>query len=465
MQTQQCTIQNAVTFTGIGIHSGCTTKITCLPAPPNHGIKFQRTDIEREPIVEATAEYVVNTDCNTTLQHNNASVATVEHLLSAISGLQIDNMLIQIDAPEVPILDGSAAPFVKSFEELGIANQDVQKKYFVVHEPITYTNTSTGTTICALPADDYKLSVMLEFENTSLHHQHAHLESLSTYPQEIAPTRTFVFLSHIFAMHQKGLIRGGRLDNSLVIVDQKLSSEEITALCKQFNIEAQKLHIVEGILNGDKMHFPNEPARHKTLDLIGDLALLGRPIKGQIIARKPSHAANVDFVKKLREVMIKHEASTIPIYNPQLAPVLEINQITKMLPHRYPFQLVDKIIQLDNRTITGIKNVTINEPFFQGHFPSNPIMPGVLQIEALVQTGGVLVLSSVPDPEKYATYFLAIEQCRFRKKVIPGDTLIMHCELLTDIKRGIVKMKGRSFVSDKLVCETIMTAQIVKERE
>lgn len=465
MQTQQCTIQNPVNFTGMGIHAGCTAKVTCLPAPPNHGIKFQRMDLTGQPIIEATVDYVVKTDFSTTLEHNQATVATVEHLLSAISGVGIDNILIQIDAPEVPILDGSAAPFVHAFQAAGIVPQGVEKKYFVVNEPISYTHPSTGTTMSALPADDYQLSVMLEFEDTSLHHQHAHLESLTAYPQEIAPTRTFAFLSQICDMHERGLIRGGRLDNCLVIADQELSSEEMTALCKRFHIAAEKLQIATGILNGAKMHFPNEPARHKVLDLMGDLALLGRPLKGHIIARKPGHAANIDFVKRLRDVMLQQETAQIPIYNPQLAPVLDINQITNMLPHRYPFQLVDKVIQLNDRTVTGIKNVTINEPFFQGHFPGNPIMPGVLQIEALVQTGGVLVLSKVPDPEKYATYFLAIEQCRFRKKVIPGDTLIMHCELLTDIKRGIVKMKGRGFVSDKLVCETIMTAQIVKERE
>lgn len=465
MQTQQSTIQKSVSFTGIGVHSGCTANVTCLPAPPSQGIQFQRMDIAGEPIVEATVAHVVNTDFGTTLQHHAASVATVEHLLSAISGLGIDNLLIQIDAPEVPILDGSAEPFVQGLQQAGIAGQDVEKNYFVVKEPITYTNPDTCATISVFPSDSYKLSVMLEFENTCLYHQHAHLDNLADYPQVIAPTRTFVFLSQICAMHDKGLIRGAQLDNALVIVDQQLSPAEITSLCKRFNLDESQVQLSAGILNGNKLHFSNELARHKVLDMIGDLTLLGRPIKGQIIARKPGHAANIEFVKKLREVMLQQQASSVPIYNPQLAPVLDINQITNILPHRYPFQLVDKIIQLDDRTVTGIKNVTINEPFFQGHFPSNPIMPGVLQIEALVQTGGVLVLSKVPDPENYATYFLAIEQCRFRKKVIPGDTLIMHCELLTDIKRGIVKMQGKGFVGDKLVCETIMTALILKERE
>jgi UDP-3-O-[3-hydroxymyristoyl] N-acetylglucosamine deacetylase / 3-hydroxyacyl-[acyl-carrier-protein] dehydratase len=465
MQIKQHTIQSPVTFTGIGIHSDCTANVTCLPAAPDHGIKFQRTDVEGQPIVEAIVDHVVDVTRSTTLRRDTAYVDTVEHLLSALSGLELDNMLIQIDAPEIPILDGSAAPFVNAFQEVGLVNQGVSRRFFQVNESVVYCTENKDTELSAFPLDDYKLSVMIGFENNALGNQHAYLGNISDYPQEIAPNRTFAFLSEIQSLYEHGLIRGGNVNNALVIVDKEISSQELENLSKLFHKKGVNLTIENGILNNVKLNFSNEPARHKLLDLVGDLSLLGRPIKGHIVAHKPGHAANIAFVRKLRKLMLQQESVTIPTYDPTIDPVLDIKSVTKMLPHRYPFQLVDKIIHLDKRTVTGIKNVTINEPFFQGHFPDNPIMPGVLQIEAIVQTGGVLVLSGVPDPENYATYFLAIEQCRFRKMVVPGDTFIMHCELLTEIKRGIVKMRGRGFVGNKLACEAIMTAQIVKPIE
>lgn len=464
MQIKQHTIQAPVTFSGVGIHSDCTATVTCLPAPPDHGIKFQRTDIEDQPIVEAIVDHVVDVTRSTTLRHNTAYVDTVEHLLAALGGLEIDNILIQIDGPEVPILDGSALPFVKAFQEVGLTNQGVPRRFFQINESVIYENESQGVELSAFPLDDYKISVMIGYEIERLHNQHAHLSNIADFAKEIAPSRTFAFLSEIQSLHEHGLIRGGNLDNALVIIDKEISPEEMSNLTKLFNKKGINL-TDGGVLNNVKLYFPNEPARHKLLDLTGDLVLVGRPIKGHIVAHKPGHAANVAFAKKLRKVMLQQENVTIPVYDPNMEPILDIKKITNMLPHRYPFQLVDKVIQLDKRTVTGIKNVTINEPFFQGHFPSNPVMPGVLQVEAIVQTGGVLVLSTVPDPEKYSTYFLAIEQCRFRKMVLPGDTLIMHCELLSEIKRGIVKMRGRAFVGNKLACEAVMTAQIVKQHE
>ncbi|ACE05727.1 hypothetical protein Aasi_0289 [Candidatus Amoebophilus asiaticus 5a2] len=464
MQTKQHTIQAPVTFSGVGIHSDCTATVTCLPAGPDHGIKFQRTDIEGQPIVEAIVDHVVDVTRSTTLRHNNAYVDTVEHLLAAIGGLEIDNMLIQLDGPEVPILDGSSMPFVKAFQEVELTNQGVPRRFFQINESVVYANESQGIELSAFPLDDYKISVMIDYEVDKLHNQHAFLGKISDFAKEIAPSRTFAFLSEIQSLYEHGLIRGGNLDNALVIIDKEMSASELENLAKIFNKKEIKL-AEGGVLNNVKMYFPNEPARHKLMDLVGDLLLVGRPIKGHIVAHKPGHASNVAFARKLRKMMLQQENVTIPTYDPNIEPILDIKKITKMLPHRYPFQLVDKIIHLEQRTVTGIKNVTINEPFFQGHFPNNPVMPGVLQIEAIVQTGGVLVLSSVPDPENYSTYFLAIENCRFRRMVLPGDTLIMHCELLSEIKRGIVKMRGRAFVGNKLACEAIMTAQIVKQTE
>ena len=464
MQIQQHTLQAPVIFSGVGIHSDCTANVTCLPAGPDHGIKFQRMDIEGQPIVEAIVDHVVDVTRSTTLRHNNAYVDTVEHLLAAINGLEIDNLLIQLDGPEIPIIDGSSLPFVKAFQQVGLTNQGVARRFFQVNESIVFCNEGKDIEISAFPSDDFKISVMIGYEADALHHQHAILSKISDFAKEIAPSRTFAFLSEIKSLYDHGLIRGGNLDNALVIMDKQMSPQELDNLAKLFTKKETKL-TEGGVLNNVKMHFPNEPARHKLMDLTGDLVLLGRPIKGHIVAHKPGHAANVSFVRKLRKVMLQQENMIIPTYDPNQEPILDIKKITKMLPHRYPFQLVDKIIQLDKRTVTGIKNVTINEPFFQGHFPNNPVMPGVLQVEALVQTGGVLVLSTVPDPENYATYFLAIEQCRFRKMVLPGDTLIMHCELISEIKRGIVKMRGRAFVGNKLACEATLTAQIVKKNE
>jgi len=466
MYTTQHTIQGSVKLSGVGIHAGHVATLTLLPAPPDHGIKFQRVDIAGQPIIDAIAERVIDVSKNTTLGlDEEIRISTVEHILAALSGLEVDNVLIQLDGPEVPMMDGSAWPFVKALQQAGLVAQDMPRRFFKVDETVFYQEKARNIELAAFPHDEYRLAVMIGYDNTVLQSQHAALACIEDFVQEIAPCRTFSFLQELEALHRQGLIQGGNLENAVVIVDKEVSSQELTHLAGLFKANKVDLQPTQaGILNNITLHYPNEPARHKLLDLMGDLALIGRPIQGQIVAHKPGHAANVAFAKKLRKLMLQQDSLAIPQYDVNSEPVFDIKQITKMLPHRYPFQLVDKVIQLDKRTVTGIKNVTINEPFFQGHFPNHPVMPGVLQIEAMVQTGGVLVLSTVPDPENYSTYFLAIEQCRFRKMVLPGDTLVMRCELLADIKRGIAKMRGTAFVGNKLACEAIMTAQIVKEQ-
>jgi UDP-3-O-[3-hydroxymyristoyl] N-acetylglucosamine deacetylase/3-hydroxyacyl-[acyl-carrier-protein] dehydratase len=461
MQTTQHTIQAPVKISGVGIHTGHLINLTCLPAAPNHGIQFQRIDLSNQPTIAALADYVVDTTRSTTLGNDEMRIGTIEHLLAALVGLEIDNMLIQLDGPEVPMLDGSAAPFVQALQQVGVVDQGVTRRFLQITESIIYQDETHE--VSAFPLDDYRLAVMIHYDHPALQNQHASLNQLQEFIYEIAPCRSFAFLHEIKALYNQGLIKGGSLDNALVFVKEKLSTNEIHHLSKLFNQPSFQANDT-GTLNNVTLRFNNEPARHKLLDLMGDLALIGCPIKGQIIAQKPGHAVNVAFAKKLRKLMLQQAHLAIPHYDPSIEPVFNIKQITQLLPHRYPFQLVDKIIQLNGRTVTGIKNVTINEPFFQGHFPDNPVMPGVLQIEALVQTGGVLVLNGVPDPENYSTYFLAIEQCRFRKMVLPGDTLVMRCELLADVKRGIAKMKGMGFVGSTLACEAIMTAQIVKRK-
>ncbi|MEM7055581.1 MAG: bifunctional UDP-3-O-[3-hydroxymyristoyl] N-acetylglucosamine deacetylase/3-hydroxyacyl-ACP dehydratase [Bacteroidota bacterium] len=463
MHTTQHTIQQAVKLLGVGIHTGCPVTLTCLPAAPDHGIKFQRVDVPDRPTIEATADRVVDVTRSTTLGCNGVRIGTVEHILAALSGLEIDNALIQLDGPEVPIMDGSALPFVEAFQQAGLVEQGVSRHFFQIKESLLHRDEAQDVELAAFPLADYRLIVMIGYDATILESQHASLAHIGDFAQEVAPCRTFSFLHELEALHSQGLIRGGYLDNAVVIVDRGRSVQELACLAKLFN-RANTQVTQADMLNSVTLRYPNEPARHKLLDLVGDLALVGQPIKGQVVAHKPGHAANVAFAKKLRKMMLRQDGLPIPRYNINSKPVFDSRQITKILPHRYPFQLVDKVIQLDDRTVTGIKNVTVNEPFFQGHFPNNPVMPGVLQIEAIVQTGGILVLNTVPDPEHYSTYFLAIDKCRFRKMVLPGDTLVMRCELLANIKRGIAKMKGSAFVDNKLACEAIMLAQIVKDK-
>jgi UDP-3-O-[3-hydroxymyristoyl] N-acetylglucosamine deacetylase/3-hydroxyacyl-[acyl-carrier-protein] dehydratase len=460
MQPKQHTIKKSVTLSGVGLHTGVEANMTFVPAPVGHGIKYQRIDLEGQPIIDADVDNVVDVSRGTSIEQSGARINTVEHTLAALVGLEIDNVMIQLDGPEPPIMDGSSIQFINKLNEAGRVEQNALREFLVVDESVFYREPDREVEMAALPLDDFRVTVMVDYNSPVLGSQHASLNDISQFEQEIASSRTFCFLHELETLYKNNLIQGGDLNNAIVVVDRVVSEDELDDLAKLFNkpkVEVQ----TEGILNNIELHHKNEPARHKLLDVIGDLALVGRPIKAQILAARPGHAANVAFAKKLKKSMLKGKAN-IPKYDPSLSPILDINEISAILPHRYPFLLVDKIIHLDETTVTGIKNVTMNEPFFQGHFPNNPVMPAVLQIEAMAQIGGILVLNTVPDPENYWTYFLGIDNSRFRKMVLPGDTLIIKCELTQPVKRGIAKMTAKAYVGSTLVSEGAMTASIVK---
>jgi UDP-3-O-[3-hydroxymyristoyl] N-acetylglucosamine deacetylase/3-hydroxyacyl-[acyl-carrier-protein] dehydratase len=462
MNVKQHTIKSPVTVSGVGLHTGIQCTMTFLPAKPNHGIKFQRIDLPEQPIVDADVDNVVDLSRGTTIEANGAKVGTIEHTLAALVGMQIDNVLIQIDAPEAPIMDGSSKMFLEAIAEVGTEEQNALRNFLEVSEPVFYRDPSRKVEIAALPLDDYRVTVMIDYNSPVLGSQHASLNDITQFAKEIGSSRTFCFLHELEMLYKNNLVKGGDLGNAIVVVDRVVEEHELVNLAKLFNkpkVEVKK----EGILNNVELRHNNEPARHKLLDVIGDLALVGRPIKAQILAARPGHAANVAFAKKLKRMAENNGGSKIPHYDPNLPPVLDINAISARLNHRYPFALLDKVIHLDDHSVTGVKNVTINEPFFQGHFPGNPVMPGVLQIEAMAQTGGILVLSTVDEPDNYWTYFLSIDNCKFRRMVLPGDTIIFHCELTDPIKRGIARMQGMAYVGKNLVCEAIMTARIVKK--
>lgn len=464
MDDKQKTIENPVTLSGIGLHTGEQVTITFKPAPENHGIKFQRIDLPDKPIIEADVDLVIDVTRGTSLGKNGVKISTVEHSLAAVAGLQIDNILIELDGSEVPIFDGSAMCFVDALIKAGIVNQNQNRNYFEITSNIHYIDPVKNVEMIAMPLDDYRLTVMIDYNSPILGSQHASITHISEFKKSIAPSRTYVFLHELEELFKNNLIKGGDVNNAIVVVDREISDDEIDYLANLFHKNRNEFQVTKGgFLNNMDLRYHNEPARHKLLDLIGDLTLAGVPLKAQIMAARPGHASNIEFAKKIKQAYKEYgRKDKSPSYDPNKPPVYTPKQIDKILPHRYPFLLVDKIIEISTNYIIGIKNVTIDEPFFQGHFPNDPVMPGVMQIEAMAQVGGVFMLHQKPDPALYSTYFLKIENARFKQKVLPGDTLIIKMEVISPEKRGMLLMRGRAYVGNNLVTEADLMAQIVK---
>lgn len=458
----QRTIATTVSINGVGLHTGQEVNLVFKPAPTGHGVKFKRIDLDGQPLMNVDVNRVVSTDRSTTLGSGEATVSTIEHLLSALSGLQIDNILIEVDASELPILDGSASPYVSRLQEAGMEEQDTPRDYFVVEEPITYRDEETGSEIVALPYDGFEVVSMIDFDSPVLGQQYATLRGYEDYPTEIAPCRTFVFLHELEALFTHDLIKGGDLTNAIVIADRHVPQSRLDALAIKMDKETVEV-TEQGILNTLDLKFHNEPARHKLLDVMGDISLLGVPIRGRILATKPGHRVNVAFTKLLKKAYLdQRRLKGRPRYNPNDEPVYNVEQILEIMPHRYPFLLIDKIIEKSDTHIVGLKNLSFNEAFFQGHFPGNHVMPGVLQIEAMAQTGGLLVLTQQEDPGNWDTYFLKIENAKFKNFVVPGDTVLFKMELIAPVRRGICQMRGTAYVGNKLVSEADLVAQIVR---
>ncbi len=459
----QHTLKGAVSLPGVGLHTGEPVTMTLKPANPGFGIRFQRIDLPEKPVVKADCDYVVDTSRGTTLEYNGARVSTVEHTLAALVGMGIDNVLIELDGPEVPIMDGSSKLFIEAIDSVGVQIQDAKRIVYSIDSNIHYYDPVKNVDMLAVPSNEYQITTLIDFNSPVLGTQHATLKHITEFRDEIAPCRTFCFLHELEYLLDNNLIKGGDLSNAIVVVDKVVSQSELDRLSQVFN--KQNIQVKqEGILNNIQLHFTNEPARHKLLDVVGDLALVGYNIRAHIIASRPGHASNVEFAKKIKQFIKKNKhLSDVPHYDPNQPAIYDITQIEKALPHKFPFLLVDKIIELSDNHVVGIKNATYNEHFFQGHFPGNPVMPGVLQIEALAQTGGILALNNYSDPENYDTYFIKIDKVRFKNKVLPGDTLILKLDLLNPIRRGICEMRGSVYVGNKLVTEAELVAQIVRK--
>jgi UDP-3-O-[3-hydroxymyristoyl] N-acetylglucosamine deacetylase/3-hydroxyacyl-[acyl-carrier-protein] dehydratase len=460
----QRTIKSEATLVGVGLHTGKEVTLTFRQAPENHGYAFKRVDLEGHPIIPAEAQYVSSTKRGTTLEKNGVEINTSEHVLAACVGLEIDNVLIELDASEPPIMDGSAKAFVEALEKAGIEEQEAERVEYVVKENISYLDKETGSEIIVMPAPEYEVTTMVDFGTKVLGTQNASIKNLSEFKDEISNARTFSFLHELETLLEHGLIRGGDLNNAIVYVDKELSPETTEKLKVAFGKDSISIK-ANGILDNLTLHYPNEAARHKLLDVIGDLALVGTRIRGKVIANKPGHFVNTQFAKKLSKIIKLEKRNNVPQIDLNQEPLMDVNQIMKMLPHRQPFLLIDKIFELSEKHVIGTKNVTMNEPFFQGHFPGAPVMPGVLIIEAMAQTGGILILSTVPDPENYLTYFMKIDKVKFKRKVIPGDTLVFNCDLISPIRRGICHMRGYAYANGKLCAEAELMAQITKEKE
>lgn len=458
----QHTLASEITISGVGIHTGQTVEMRLKPAEPNTGIVFKRIDLAGTPTVKADVDNVVETTRSTTIEANGARVGTIEHLMAALIGNQVDNTLIEINGPEVPILDGSSEPFIETIQKAGIKKQDAPKVFYTLQHNITFSDEGKKVEMVALPYEGFRINTLIDFNSPVLGTQHAALKNIAEFNEEIAPCRTFSFFHELEYLVDHNLIKGGDINNAIVVVDKPVTEDQVKRIARVFKKGDVKVN-EGGILNNLELRFPNEPARHKLLDVIGDLALVGIPFKGHIIANRPGHASNVAFAKKIKEHLKKVKMKQqVPFYDPSKPPVYDILGIEKKLPHRYPFLLIDKIIEKTNTLIVGIKNVTYNEHFFQGHFPGNYVMPGVLQVEALAQCGGILTIPDDPDND-YDTYFLKIDNCKFKNKVVPGDTMILKMELMNPVRRGICEMKGTIFVGDKIVAEAELVAQIVKK--